>query len=229
MRRIHYALLKPAKPEFKLISIAINLFTKTLYKILITGLLILFFQSAFAQTELLDSLALESTFAYTSIEEAMQSPEKVIRLELRKKKLKTIPPEIFQLPNLQYLDLSKNKIRELPDEIGQLKNLQYLLLSKNELQEINPKIGNLKNLFYFEANNNELTALPIDIGKLEKLEHLDLWSNEIGRFPDEMRNMKNLKVMDLRVIMIPDNDQRHIQSLLPHTKIHFSPYCKCAQ
>lgn len=200
------------------------------YKTLFTGLLlVLFFQNVYTQTELLDSLELDRAFVYTSIEEAMQNPEKVIKLELKKKKLKQIPQEVFQLPNLQYLDLSKNKIRELPDEIGQLTSLQYLMLSKNELQELNPKIGNLKNLYFLEINNNELTALPFDIGKLEKLHYLDLWSNEIGRFPDELKNLKDLKVMDLRVIMIPDNDQKRIQSLLPHTKIHFSPYCKCAQ
>ncbi len=177
---------------------SISLFTnKPSYKIIVTGfLLVTLFQSIRAQTELLDSLTLDRTFVYTSIEEAMQHPEQVIKLELKKKKLKTIPPEVFKLPNLQYLDLSKNKIRELPDEIGQLTNLQYLALSRNELQELNPKIGNLKNLYYLEINNNELTALPLDIGKLEKLEYLDLWSNEIGRFPDEMKNMKSLKMMD---------------------------------
>lgn len=197
--------------------------------LLCTGMLFLFSQAMFAQTELLDSITLDRTFVYTSIEEAMQHPELVIKLELKKKKLKQVPPEVFLLPNLQYLDLSKNKIRELPDEIGQLKNLQWLALSKNELQELNPKIGNLKNLYYLEINNNELTALPFDIGRLEKLQYLDLWSNDIGRFPEEIKNLKNLKMMDLRVIMIPDADQKRIQSLLPHTKIHFSPYCNCGQ
>lgn len=182
-----------------------------------------------AQTELLDSLALEQTFSYTSIEEAMQHPEQVIRLELKKKKLKQIPPEVFQMTNLQYLDLSKNKLRELPDDIEKLTNLQYLSLSKNELEELNPKIGTLKNLFYLEANNNELTALPFEIGKLENLRFLDLWSNDIGRFPEEIKNLKKLKSLDLRVIMIPDADQAHIQRILPRTKIYFSPYCKCQQ
>ena len=199
------------------------------FKIAVVCLLLAYNTFVQGQTELLDSLALEQTFAYTSIEEAMQHPEQVIRLELKKKKLKQIPPEIFQLPNLQYLDLSKNKLRELPDEIEQLKNLQYLSLSKNELQELNPKIGSLKNLFYLEINNNELTSLPFEIGKLENLRVLDLWSNDIGRFPDEMKNMKNLQSLDLRVIMIPDAEQARIQRMLPHTKIYFSPFCKCQQ
>ncbi|MGB3949190.1 MAG: leucine-rich repeat domain-containing protein [Bacteroidia bacterium] len=199
-------------------------------QIIIACLLLLFtIQQNNAQNVLLDSTELENTYSYTSIEEALQYPEKVIRLELKKKKLKQIPQEVFKFTNLQYLDLSKNKIRELPDSIAQLINLQHLILSKNELQELNPKIGDLKNLRTLEANNNELTALPIDIGKLEKLRYLDLWSNEIGRFPDEMKKLKNLKTMDLRVIMITDADQQRIQSMLPHTKIYFSPYCKCAQ
>lgn len=182
-----------------------------------------------AQTQLLDSLQLEQTFTYTSIEEAMQHPEQVIRLELKKKKLKKIPPEVFQLTNLQYLDLSKNKLRELPDSIGKLTNLQSLILSKNEIEEINPAIGKLTNLFYLEINNNSLTALPYEIGKLENLRTLDLWSNDIGRFPDSMRHLKSLQTLDLRVIMIPDSEQARIRMWLPHTKIFFSPYCKCQQ
>ncbi len=190
---------------------------------------ILIFQKASAQTELLDSLALDKVFVYTSIEEAMLQPEQVIRLELRKKRLKKFPVEILAFHNLQYLDLSKNDIEELPEEIGQLKNLQYFAISKNGLQEFPHQLGELKNLYYLEANNNELTSVPWEIGKLNKLEYIDLWSNEIDKFPEEIKNLKNLKMMDLRVIMIPDMEQARIQSLLPHTKIYFSPYCKCAQ
>lgn len=190
---------------------------------------VLLLQESNAQTELLDSLSLDKAFAYTSIEEAMQHPDQVVKLELRKKRFKKFPVEILTFTNLQYLDLSKNDIEDLPEEIGQLKNLQYFAISKNGLQEFPHQLGELKNLYYLEANNNELTSLPWEIGKLSKLEYIDLWSNEIDKFPDEIKNLKNLKMMDLRVIMIPDLEQGRIQSLLPHAKIYFSPYCKCAQ
>jgi len=181
------------------------------------------------QTVLLDSLTLETTYTYTTIEEALKNPDAVIKLELRKSKLKEFPKEIFQFKNLQYLDLSKNNIKEIPEDIAKLTNLQHLSLSKNSLESIPMEIGELVNLYYLNLNQNDIGAIPPQIGKLVNLRNLDLWSNNISVFPDEMKGMTKLKLMDLRVILIPDAEQARIQSLLPNTKIHFSPYCKCAQ
>ncbi len=185
--------------------------------------------SSFSQKVLLDSLTLDTMRAYTSIEEALKNPDLVIKLELRKKKLKEFPKEILQLKNLQYLDLSKNYIKEIPDEIYELRNLQYFSMSKNNLEMIPKQIGDLTELYYLNLNQNDIGGLPPQIGKLILLRNLDLWSNDITTFPDEMKNMKNLKLLDLRVILIPDNEQSRIQSLLPNTMVYFSPYCKCAQ
>ena len=195
-------------------------------------LLITLFLFAFriiAQTTLLDSLTLDTLTAFTSIEAAMKNPEQVIKLELRKNKLKVFPPEILKMVNLQYLDLSKNNIKELPPEIEVLKNLQYLSLSKNKLDYLPMTIGELTNLYYLNANQNDLYSLPSTIGNLTNLKNIDLWSNNIDKFPTEMQNLKYLQVLDLRVIIIPDAEQARLQALLPQTKIHFSPYCKCQQ
>jgi Leucine-rich repeat (LRR) protein len=182
-----------------------------------------------AQTQLLDSLTLDTLTAYTSLSEAMKNPDKVIKLELRKKKLKKFPEEIFKFKNLQYLDLSKNSIKEIPAEIDSLKYLQILILSKNELETLPKEIGELKMLQYLNVNQNELTSLPAQIGSLTNLKNLDLWSNNVDSFPSEMKYLKKLLVLDLRVILIPDAEQQRLQELLPKTKIYFSPYCKCQQ
>jgi Leucine-rich repeat (LRR) protein len=182
-----------------------------------------------AQDRLLDSLTLDTLTAYTSLEDALKDPDKVIKLELRRKHLKTFPREIFKFKNLQYLDLTKNGIEEIPAEIAQLTDLQYFSISKNELSTLPPQIGDLSNLYYLNANQNNLTSIPAQIGKLGNLRNLDLWSNNIEKFPDEMRYLKSLKVMDLRVILIPDAEQEKIQTSLPWAKVYFSPYCKCSQ
>lgn len=182
-----------------------------------------------AQHPLLDSLTLDTLTAFTSIEEAMKHPDEVIKLELRKSKLKEFPKEIFNFHHLQYLDLSKNNIKEIPARIGELTDLQYLALSKNDLETIPGEIGSLAHLYYLNLNQNNLESLPVQIGNLATLKNLDLWSNNISKFPEEIKNMHALKVLDLRVILIPDAEQERIQSLLPQTKIYFSPYCKCAQ
>lgn len=192
-------------------------------------LLVFISTGAFSQTVLLDSLTLDTLKGFTSLEEALKNPEKVIKLELRRKKLKSFPMEILKFPNLQYLDLTKNDIKELPAEIAQLKNLQYFSISKNGLEEFPPEIGELTNLFYLNANQNELTSIPATIGKLVKLKNLDLWSNNIDRFPDELKDLRSLLVLDLRVILIPDAQQSSIQAMLPRAKVYFSPYCKCQQ
>ncbi|HEY0031331.1 MAG TPA: leucine-rich repeat domain-containing protein [Bacteroidia bacterium] len=197
-----------------------------------TAIILLFFfsfQKMNAQKVLLDSLTLDTLTAFTSLEDALKNPEKVIKLELRKNKLKTFPMEIFKFPNLQYLDLSKNYIKEIPEEIGQLKDLQYFAISKNSVQEFPTQIGELSNLFYLNANQNELSSIPATIGKLTKLKNLDLWSNNIERFPDELKDLKSLLIFDLRVILIPDAQQNAIQAMLPNAKVYFSPYCKCQQ
>lgn len=187
------------------------------------------FHKALAQSQLLDSLTLDTLTAFTSLEEALKDPDKVIKLELRRNKLKAFPREIFKFKNLQYLDLSKNSISEIPAEIAQLTDLQYFSISRNGLETLPPQIGDCVNLYYLNANQNELTSLPPQIGKLENLRNLDLWSNNIENFPEDLRKLKNLKLLDLRVILIPDEEQAHIQSILPWAKVHFSPYCRCQQ
>ncbi len=179
------------------------------------------------KAQLLDSMALERIMPITSMDSALKDPDKVVKLELKKKKYKEFPKEILRFKNLQWLDLTRNQIVNLPEELGTLVNLQYLNLSHNDIETLPKSIGNFKSLKKLVVNNNSLNALPAQIGSLENLRVLDLWSNNINYFPDEMSGMKNLKVMDLRVILINSEQQKRIQSLLPNTKIYFSPDCHC--
>lgn len=202
---------------------SINFFTSILFVLLLSGP----FGVMLAQRKLLDSLALDTLKAFTSMDLALNEPGNVVKLVLRKKKLKEIPVEIYQFKNLQYLDLGKNNIKVLPPAIGDLQSLQVLILSKNKIEVLPKEISALKNLRVLNVNQNELTSIPPQIGDLDNLEFLDLWSNNINEFPEQLVNLDKLKVMDLRVIIIDDEVQHHLQSLLPQTKIHFSPGCKC--
>lgn len=193
--------------------------------VFLISLLVLFGNSFKAQQ--LDSLTLDTLQAYTDLKFALQEPDKVIKLKLKKNRLKIFPLEILRFKNLQYLDLSKNSIETIPSGIDSLQALQVLILSKNDIETLPNEIGNLKNLRILNVNQNELTALPPQIGDLGNLEYLDLWSNNIIDFPDRIVQLEKLKVLDLRVILIEDEVQQHIQSLLPHTKIYFSPGCRC--
>ena len=184
---------------------------------------------SFAQIPLLDSLSLEHEDEFTNLDSALKTPEKVIKLVLRKNKLDTFPKEIFLFTNLQYLDLSKNKLKELPEEIGELKNLQKLMLSKNNFTSLPPEIGKLKNLRELIVSQNDIEFIPSQIGNLESLSYLDMYSNNIRKVPDDISRLKKLKVFDLRGIMMSDDEQAHIQGLVPKATLYFSASCKCKQ
>ena len=181
-----------------------------------------------AQVALMDSVALAMYPVYYDLNEALQNPEDVIKLSLRKKHYKSFPKQVLLFKNLQYLDLSKNTIKELPDSIVTLTQLQYLIVSKTGLETLPRNIGEMKNLRHLNVNQNELGVLPYSFGDLENLEVADLWSNNLQYFPESMEKLKNLKWMDLRNILIPRDHQEKIQAMLPDTKIEFSPPCQCA-
>jgi Leucine-rich repeat (LRR) protein len=101
----------------------------------------------------------------------------VTHVNLFDKNLTTLPPEIGNLKNLEYLSLGSNELTTIPKEIGNLTNLEVLWLTGNQLTTIPPEIGNLKNLEGLSLYDNPLTTLPPEIGKLTKLGWLGLSNN----------------------------------------------------
>lgn len=181
-----------------------------------------------AHAQLLIKSELEKQVVYTSLHEALKNPEIVYKLDLSKKKLRTIPKELFTLYNLQELNLSKNKIGIIPDDIGNLTNLQILNISANNISKLPSSIGNLTNLAELIANRNLISELPPQIGNLINLEKIDLWSNQIDNLPHEISKLRdNLKVLDMRAILINAEKQKAITELLPETFIYFSKSCNC--
>lgn len=183
--------------------------------------------SASASAQLYKLSELDTLRQYTSLEEALQNPQEVIRLNLKGKKLKTVPDEVFLLTNLQELNLKKTRIEKLPAQIGLLSQLQILDLSKNSIESLPPEIGKLSNLKIFRASENELQHLPIEIGNLSELRFLDIWSNNLEGLPDEITQLEKLKKIDMRVIQFSEKKQKYIQTLLPNTEILFSQSCNC--
>lgn len=177
--------------------------------------------------QLLDSASLQAQPVYEDLNKALQEPEKVYRLNLSKQKLSLFPEGIIRLKNLQELNLSKNKIDSIPEKICMLTNLQVLNLSGNKLKYLPDSIGKFKQLKKLISSRNYLLEIPKSIGDCTNLEVLDLWENDIGVFPEELGKLKKLRWVDLRVILIDDAMQEHIQKLLPGVKIFFSPSCHC--
>lgn len=86
--------------------------------------------------------ACEDIMSYTSLEEALKEPEKVIYLDLamHHPKLTTIPKEVGLFPNLVCLDVSFNRIATIPTEIKKCTKLKHLNLMGNRYLAKLPKI-----------------------------------------------------------------------------------------
>ncbi len=182
---------------------------------------------AVAQQDSWDDDTLDAQKVYKSMQEALQHPDSVFRLDLSRKKLKEFPVEVFQLKELRELNLGRNDIEQIPDLIYQLPNLQRLYLNNNRLKALPQRIGTLKNLELLQLDRNLIESLPPEIGLLNNLEVLSLWDNELGDIPDEIKNLSSLKKFELRGILFNDDEQKRIHDLLPYTTIYFSPSCNC--
>jgi hypothetical protein len=116
-------------------------------------------------------------------------------LDLSKRRLASLPPEIFELTDLYEMKLSGNRLTSLPPEIGQLRNLWALRLGGNRLSELPSEIGQLTELNDLWLSGNQLTTLPPEFSKLAKLRWLRLGSNQFAALPPQILQLGEL--MDL--------------------------------
>jgi len=177
--------------------------------------------------QLLSETQIDTCKIYTSLDEALLTPNKVRVLDLSRQKLHIFPKEIIKLKNLQSLKLIKNKLDSIPANISSLKYLQYLNLSKNKLESFPAGVAELSNLKSLIINQNYIKSIPFNIKNLHSLEYLDMWSNDLSEVSENIKYLTNLKELDLRVIMLSNKEKDRIQRLLPNTKVFFSNSCNC--
>jgi internalin A len=135
--------------------------------------------------------------------------------------LKTLPPELLDLPNLRKLDISGNPLESIPDVVTQILHLEELILIRVELTEIPDAIANLTNLTQLDLSGNEITEIPEAIANLTNLTQLHLSSNEITEIPEAIANLTNLTQLDLsgnEITEIPEA----IANLTNLTQLHLS-------
>jgi Leucine-rich repeat (LRR) protein len=125
----------------------------------------------------------KSSATFSDLEKALKTPDRVYRLDLSRKKLKSIPPEVFKFPNLMYLNLSHNRIEYLPRELKNLKGLIELNLSNNRIDTMPDELGDLSKLRFLNLSNNvRLYKFPVGIRGLKKLQNLDVTNTNILEF-----------------------------------------------
>jgi Leucine-rich repeat (LRR) protein len=136
----------------------------------------------------------------TSLEEALENPEKVFELDLRAEGLLEIPVSINKLINLKSLDLSNNLIETINYRIIRLPSLENLNLTHNpgfntmEFAGIGECFPNLQTL-----NLSAVSAKYVspDILELEELRELILSKNSIEFLPEEIGEMSKLVYLDM--------------------------------
>ena len=131
------------------------------------------------------------------------SPQRVTRLDLDNIGLTgTIPAELDDLANLQYLNLSNNRMTgAIPSELGNLANLQELYLGGRYqfTGAIPPELGNLVNLRRLSLSITQLKGtIPAELGKLTNLRDLFLSRNQLtGTIPAELGKLTKLRYLYL--------------------------------
>jgi len=105
-------------------------------KTLLPALAMLIFSYAYAQPDV----------TYTSIEEALKTPDQVYKLDLYFQELTSLPDEVGQFVNLKVLELSGNSLTSLPETFGQLEKLEWLSLKGNDISKLPESFKNLTNL-----------------------------------------------------------------------------------
>ena len=99
---------------------------------------------------------------FTSIDEALKTPDEVFVLDLYFQDLTALPDEIGMLKNLTKLELSGNQLTQLPETFGQMEKLKWLSLKGNNIKKLPDSFENLTNLA-------ELNLVYTDISPAEQL------------------------------------------------------------
>ncbi|MFA6159106.1 MAG: leucine-rich repeat domain-containing protein [Candidatus Paceibacterota bacterium] len=148
-------------------------------------------------------ISFQESQGWTSMDQWMASPGRIIRdslpphrvitLDAENCRLTSLPREIGRLSSLQGLYLEGNRLTSLPPEIGQLSSLQELGLSDNQLTSLPPEMGQLSSLQWLALGRNQLTSLPPQIGQLSSLKTLYLSHNQLTSLPLEMGHLTSLQ------------------------------------
>lgn len=122
----------------------------------------------------------------------------MLRVDLRKMGLTSLPSEIGSLLELRELEVSGVKSDTIPSSIGQLSNLTILTITDSNIVSLPNEIGNLTNLTKLDISRNKLTSIPETIGNLRNLTILDISINKITSIPPSIGNLSKLRVLHMR-------------------------------
>lgn len=136
--------------------------------------------AASGATEVDVRLCDERELAYFDMKETLDDLDRRVAsggigdaLDLTDKRLRFIPPRVFELPHLRRLVLDDNPLlRALPDDLSRLASLEELSVA-----------------------GAGLTSLPGSLARLGRLSHLDISRNEFSELPPVVSALPELRVL----------------------------------
>ena len=134
------------------------------------------------------------------------------------------------------LDLSREKLRSIPAELAQLSDLKQLSLNRTKIESLPLALHALEDLEYFSADGNQFTdfpavifdSIPLNIDTLNQLQTLNLWSNLIAFFPASLGDLPLLSTLDLTTNDMTEEEQFQLKTWVSEsTSVLLSAPCRC--
>ena len=125
------------------------------------------------------------------------------RLDLSQNLLETVSPDLFALPNLEYLSLGHNRLKEIPETSNWSSSLLSLDLSENLLSTLPQGIQH-SSIEILNLSRNQFTLVPKCLCRVRTLTSLDLSYMPISYLPKEMEHLDHLVNLNVSNANITD-------------------------
>jgi hypothetical protein len=139
---------------------------------------------------------------FTSLEEALKTPDNVYKIAIDATGLRRLPQEIKKLPNLHAVAIFGDKKsldwELVVTDLQSLPKLKGLAIDGAGMEEIPYPIFRLVRLSTFEFNNAPITALPVGLFKLKNLTTLVITDTEVAMVPDQIGQLTKLEYLYLK-------------------------------
>jgi len=133
--------------------------------------------------------------------------EPLVVCHLWNRGLTSLPPQLFQMSQIEWLNISNNRLMQLPPEmLSSLVNLKYLYASYNQISSISMDIRFLHHLKEFSVDHNQITSVPKELFWCTNITHLYLPYNQLYWLPKDIVSLSKLKVLSVsynNLISIP--------------------------